>query len=192
MDNQTDEWLATAAREGDSASMNALLSRYESTVLQYAKQFYSVGGGRDDIMQEEMIGLYRAVLHFDANKGRFKSFALLFVKRQIINAIRTNNSNKNCVLNNYVSIDGSTVSVPSPDPEARLLAREAYEEMKEKSKRFSGLERAILKEYLKGKTYSQIATDISRNEKNRRITEKSVDNAIQRIRGKLNARKNKK
>jgi RNA polymerase sporulation-specific sigma factor len=224
MKNLSDEKLAELAKSGDPTAMDALLTRYKSVVLQCARRFFLAGGARDDLIQEGMIGLYRAVLRFDGEKETlFKNFAATCIKRQIIDAVRKNNNSKNYALNNYVSLDGLAASADFSDPEERLLSIEAYEELKAESKNLSRLERVILKKYLDGKSYSEIASEIrggaeenddaendgkkeskndgkkernaakqnGKNEKNADkiknigVTEKSVDNAIQRIRRKL-------
>jgi RNA polymerase sporulation-specific sigma factor len=201
MKNLSDENLAELAKSGDADAMDALLTRYKSVVLQCASRFFLSGGARDDLIQEGMIGLYRAILRFDGEKkAGFKGFAATCVKRQIIDAVRKNNNSRNYALNNYVSLDEVGLSADLPDPEERVLSIEAYEELKAESKNLSRLELIILKKYLDGKSYSEIAFEIrngaveknidaERNidkaKKNIGITEKSVDNAIQRIRRKL-------
>jgi RNA polymerase sporulation-specific sigma factor len=150
-------------------------------VLRCARQFFLSGGGGDDLVQEGMIGLYRAVLRYDGEKNAtFKSFAALCVKRQIIDAVRKNNNVRNQALNNYVSLDDETdfFSPSFENPEDFLISRESFEEFKEKTKNLSKLESVIFKKYLEGKTYSEISAEIKSGEK-------TVDNALQRIRKKI-------
>jgi RNA polymerase sporulation-specific sigma factor len=191
MKNLSDENLAALAKGGDIDAMDALLTRYKSVVLQRARRFFLAGGERDDLIQEGMIGLYRAVLRFDLEKKtEFKNFASLCIKRQIIDAVRKNNNSKNYALNNYVSLDEIGLGSDFSDPEERVLSIEAYEELKAESKNLSRLERIILEKYLDGKSYAEIAFEIQNDKKedntekrkNGGITGKSVDNAIQRIR----------
>ncbi|MDR2090260.1 MAG: sigma-70 family RNA polymerase sigma factor [Clostridiales bacterium] len=186
-DEYSDENLAEFARGGDADAMDALLTRYKSVVLQCARRFFLTGGERDDLIQEGMIGLYRAVLRFDAERNpRFKSFASLCIKRQIIDAVRKNNSAKNYALNNCVPLDDLGTAPDFFGPEERVLSAEAYEELKAESKTLSRLERIIMEKYLEGKSYSEIAAEIrSGGEIKKNATEKSIDNAIQRIRKKL-------
>jgi RNA polymerase sporulation-specific sigma factor len=203
----SDENLARLARDGDSAAMDTLLTRYKGVVLQCSRRFFLTGGAGDDLFQEGMIGLYRAILRFDGEKNpRFKSFASLCIKRRIIDAVRKNNTSKNYALNNCVSLDGLGLTSDFSDPEERIISIEAYEELKAESKNLSRLERIILEKYLDGKSYSEIALEIQNagaaknnetvknNETAKKkktatesvgMTEKNVDNAIQRIRRKL-------
>ena len=177
----TDEALAVRAKHGDADCMDALLTRHKAMVLQSARAFFLEGGSGEDLVQEGMIGLYRAILRFDEVKSpSFRSFAQLCVKHQIIDAVRKHNSGKNFALNNTVPLDEeSGLSAPlAVCPETRLLSVEACEEIREKYKSLSKLERLILEKYLDGKSYAQISSEIS-------SPEKSVDNAIQRIRKKL-------
>jgi RNA polymerase sporulation-specific sigma factor len=177
----SDEEIALQAKVGADGCMDELLTRYKSMVLKCARSFFLTGGARDDLVQEGMIGLYRAILRFDPIKcPNFKSFASLCVKRQIIDAVRKNNSGKNFVMNNYVSLDDGAglYSADRENPEEKIISTEAYNEFKEKTKSLSRLENIILEKYLEGKTYSEISDEICR-------PEKSVDNAIQRIRKKL-------
>jgi RNA polymerase sporulation-specific sigma factor len=128
-----------------------------------------------------MIGLYRAILRFDPQKYPvFKSFAALCIRRQIIDAVRKSNSGKNYALNTYISLEdsGPLASGAGENPEERLIGEETYLEVIERSKNLSKLERLILERYLSGKTYAEIAAEITGGEK-------SVDNALQRIRKKL-------
>ncbi|MDR1939323.1 MAG: sigma-70 family RNA polymerase sigma factor [Clostridiales bacterium] len=178
---RTDEELAAAARGGDADAFDALLTRYKSVVLTCVRPFFLSGGGRDDLVQEGMIGLYRAVLKYDSSRSAgFKGFAVTCIKRGIIDAVRKDNSGKNLALNGYVPIDGGVeFFLPSSNnPEDVLIGAEAVEEIKQRSKNLSRLESIILSKYLDGKTYSEISGEIC-------ATQKSVDNAIQRIRKKL-------
>jgi RNA polymerase sporulation-specific sigma factor len=177
----TDEELAALAKSGDVRAFDDLSARYKSVVLTCARSFFLSGGGRDDLVQEGMIGLYRAVLKYDPSKNiSFKSFAVVCIKRNIIDAVRRDNAGKNYVLNSSVSLDDepALVSPPSSNPENLLIGAEAVSELMRRSERLSKLERVILKKYLEGKTYFEIAKEID-------STQKSVDNAVQRIRKKM-------
>lgn len=187
----TDEELSLKAQQGDDVAVNELLSKYKSLVNKIARSYFLTGGDMEDIVQEGMIGLYKAVKHFTALKNAsFKTYASTCIKHQIQTAIRNASSEKNRILSTALPIFDQTVneddeeievlfpsSIPSPDD--KLIAKEHIEEIKEKIyKALSELEVKVLSLYLKGYSYNEIAEMGN-------INKKSIDNALSRIKNKL-------
>ncbi len=175
------------------AKTEQLLEEYRDLVKAKAHLYYMLGGDIEDIIQEGMIGLYKAIQSYDETKGAsFKTFADICVNRQIITAIKTANRRKNVPLNTSVSFDrpvsdepdaltlGETLAAGSDtDPETLALLEEISGLLLEKdSKFFSPLEYSVFSLMLEGKDYRTIAGELGK-------TPKSIDNAIQRIRLKL-------
>ncbi len=187
----TDEILALKAKDGDEEAMNELLTKYKSTVNMLARSYFLVGGDMEDIVQEGMIGLYKAILSFSKEKASFKTFATICIKHQIQTAIRKASSQKNMLLSSALPIyeledneddaDKSEIILPSqlPSPDDTILANENMTELKKKIKQsLSTMEIKILALYLKGYSYNEIS-DIGGYSK------KSIDNALSRIKNKL-------
>lgn len=189
----TDESLAIKAQENDYESEIELFARYKNVINKISRSFFLVGGDTEDLIQEGMIGLYRAIKFFAADKNAsFSTFAYICIKRQIQSAIKRATADKNKPLTNAVSIaevsfdgddeDGSAGFVlPSlePNPEAQLISLENMEEIKKSIKQaLSDKEFSILKKYLAGQNYLEIANALD-------INKKSVDNALSRIKTKL-------
>ena len=189
MINLTDEQLVKSAQQNDSLAMTTILERYKGMVKAKARGFFLSGGDIDDLIQEGMIGLHRAVLDYSGDKGAsFRSFALLCVHRQIIDAIKQDGRKKNIPLTNYASIntpeDDDTAYVHSieaegANPEDIFLQKEANDMFLDKMKNeLNQLEYKILEMYLSAYSYHDIAINVDR-------TVKQVDNAVQRIKKKI-------
>lgn len=167
----------------DKTAVEELLTKYKSLVLTIARRYFIVGGELDDLMQEGMIGLYKAINNFDENKNAsFKTFATLCIKRQIQTAIRKANTNKNKVFCEL--FDNEQLAIlekPSnrENPEKNIISRENYNHLNQViNQTLSKMEKSVLREYLAGKSYEQIAQILQ-------LQKKSVDNALNRIRQKL-------
>lgn len=192
-----DETLISAFRSGDKAALDVLLTRYKPLVKAKARAYFVAGGDAEDLIQEGMIGLYKAVLDFDAAKNSsFAAFAALCIVRQVQTAIKAAARRKHMPLNESLSLDnvsgnGSSekmtylAKLPGPattDPEALFLDREALRDTEDFIKRsLSGLEYRVLKLHMDGKTHAQIAEALNKNAK-------SIDNTLQRVRKKLSSR----
>lgn len=178
--NMSDEELAVKAKAGEETATNELFDRYKNAVRAKARTFYLAGGDTEDLLQEGMIGLYRAVKNFNGESS-FKSFAFLCIKRQIINAIKGAARKKHMPLNEYSSLsnfsdEGNHFSL---SPEDIFIGDESLELLNEKiDAALSAFEHDILRMYLAGLSYAQIAEKCAKDIK-------SIDNAIQRIRKKV-------
>lgn len=189
----SDEEIVLKAKGGNKLAQEKIINKYEQFVRNKAKSYFLIGADKEDIYQEGMIGLYKAIRDFNPEKlTSFKGFAELCITRQIITAIKTATRQKHIPLNTYVSlnkpmyeeesdrtlldvIEGLTVS----DPEELIIGREEVNHIeKEISKVLSELELEVLMSYLDGKTYQEIACDLDRRAK-------SIDNALQRVKKKL-------
>lgn len=192
-DRSSDEQLVDAVREGDSEALEYLINKYRNFVRAKARSYFLIGADREDIVQEGMIGLYKAIRDFKGDKlASFKAFAELCITRQIITAIKTATRQKHIPLNSYVSLDkpiydedsdrtlldvigGSRVS----DPEELIINQEEFVGLEDMmSEILSDLERKVLMLYLDGRSYQEIAVDLDRHVK-------SIDNALQRVKRKL-------
>ena len=188
-----DEQVAELSAEGDKDAAEYLLAKYKNLVRARARQYFMAGADRDDIMQEGMIGLFKAIRDFDPTKqASFRGFAELCIRRQIITAVKTASRRKHTPLNSYISLsmpvyeDESERTLvdmlaerESVDPEEMFLRREKAEAMEaEINQKLSGLEQTVLSLYLGGMNYQEIAVELGR-------TPKSIDNALQRIKRKL-------
>lgn len=188
-----DEEVVEFAREGDDAALEYLINKYKNFVRAKARSYFLIGADREDIIQEGMIGLYKAIRDFRMDKlSSFRAFAELCITRQIITAIKTATRQKHIPLNSYVSlnkpiydedsdrtlldvISGSKIS----DPEELIISREEFDDIEEKmGEILSSLEWKVLMSYLEGKSYQEIAEDLKRHVK-------SIDNALQRVKRKL-------
>jgi len=188
-----DEEIVDYAREGSNLALEYLISKYRNFVRAKARSYFLIGADREDIIQEGMIGLYKAIRDFRSDKlSSFRAFAELCITRQIITAIKTATRQKHIPLNSYVSlnkpiydddsdrtlldiISGSKVT----DPEELIISREEFGDIEEKMGQIlSELEWKVLMSYLDGKSYQEIAGDLKRHVK-------SIDNALQRVKRKL-------
>ena len=188
-----DEELVSQARDGSEVALEALINKYKNFVRAKARSYFLVGADREDIIQEGMIGLYKAVRDYRADKlSSFRAFAELCVTRQIITAIKTATRQKHIPLNSYVSLnkpiydedsDRTLMDVISgvhiSDPEELVINREEFNDIESKmAEILSDLEWQVLVSYLEGRSYQEIAVELDRHVK-------SIDNALQRVKRKL-------
>jgi RNA polymerase sporulation-specific sigma factor len=190
----TDEEIVFDAKDNNNtAALEYLINKYRNFVRAKARSYFLIGADREDIIQEGMIGLYKAIRDFRNDKlSSFRAFAELCVTRQIITAIKTATRQKHIPLNSYVSLNkpiydedsdrtlldvlsGSKIS----DPEELVISQEEFIDIEEKmGEILSDLEWKVLMSYLDGKSYQEIAGDLERHVK-------SIDNALQRVKRKL-------
>ncbi|NEZ46599.1 RNA polymerase sporulation sigma factor SigH [Clostridium niameyense] len=188
-----DEEIVMEAKSGNWRAQEFLISKYENFVKAKAKSYFLIGADKEDIYQEGMIGLYKAIRDFRPDKlSSFRAFAELCVTRQIITAIKTATRQKHIPLNTYVSLnkpiyddesDRTLLDVLSEakvaDPEELIISREKLNHIQnEIGEVLSDLEMEVLMSYLDGKSYQEIACDLDRRAK-------SIDNALQRVKRKL-------
>lgn len=187
-----DNEIAVLAAGGDSGALNYLLTKYKSLARNKARSYFLVGADREDIIQEGMIGLFKAIRDFNPERqSSFYTFADLCITRQIITAIKTATRKKHIPLNSYISIykpdeeqsDRSLLdTLPKTsdlNPENIFIEEEGKSEIEDRMlKMLSKLEREVLMLYLKDKSYDEIADKLGRDAK-------TVDNALQRIKRKL-------
>lgn len=178
-DGWNDEELLKQIDLGDKEAMEYLMDRYKNLVRSKVKTLYLMGGDKEDLIQEGMIGLYKAIRDFKKEcKVTFYSFAELCISRQIYTAIKHSNTLKNQPLNNYLSMDALN-SASNPGPEETIIDRENAEGMRRLiNSLLSPLEQEVLRLYLQGMNYVRIAQVLEREPK-------TVDNALQRIKRKL-------
>ena len=194
----SDEDLICMAREGSSLAYDVLISKYRSLAKAIARRYYILGGDNEDVVQEGMIGIFKAIRDYDMEAGAsFRSFAALCVERQIQTAVEGANREKHKILNESVPLfdggeedDGysrgrevkpadSLLASKNEEPEKRTLMKEAMKELRELSQEnLSKFETEVFDSLIQGKTYQEIALEMGK-------TPKSVDNAIQRIKKKL-------
>ncbi len=188
-----DEEIVEIAQAGDDAAQEYLINKYKNFVRAKARSYFLIGADREDIIQEGMIGLYKAIRDFRCDKlSSFRAFAELCITRQIITAIKTATRQKHIPLNSYVSLnkpiydedsDRTLLDVISgtkiTDPEELIISQEEFVDIEEKmGEILSSLEWKVLMSYLEGKSYQEIAYDLKRHVK-------SIDNALQRVKRKL-------
>jgi len=189
--NISDEQLAIRSKT-DNNAMEYLIKKYNNLVKARARAYYLIGADKDDLIQEGMIGLYKAIRDFDANKvPNFSAFAGLCVTRQIITAIKTATRLKHSPLNTYISFDKNTNEDDNQtlldilyidnisNPEDILVSKEVVKELQTKMyESLSKLENKVLSYYLKGLDYNEIAKIMNKSLK-------SIDNSLQRIKKKI-------
>lgn len=188
-----DEEIVAMAKEGNDRALEYLLCKYQNFVKSKAKSYFLIGADKEDIYQEGMIGLFKAIRDFKDDKlASFKVFAELCITRQIITAVKTATRQKHIPLNTYISLnkpiydeesDRTLLDIISgvkvSDPEELIIDREEMENIESKIEEvLSGLEMEVLNSYLDGKSYQEIASDLDRQAK-------SIDNALQRVKRKL-------
>ncbi|WP_439951319.1 RNA polymerase sporulation sigma factor SigH [Caenibacillus caldisaponilyticus] len=192
-DKMDDEDIVKRVHEGDLQALEYMINKYKNFVRAKAKSYFLIGADREDIIQEGMIGLYKAIRDYKGDKfSTFRAFAELCITRQMITAVKTATRQKHIPLNSYVSLDkpiyddesdrtlldvigGSRVS----DPEQLLINQEKYDDIELKmSEILSDLEQKVLMLYLDGRSYQEISADLKRHVK-------SIDNALQRVKRKL-------
>ena len=186
----TDEELIEQLRDGDSAVMDFLMEKYKYLVRKKANAVFLLGGDTDDLVQEGMISLFKAVRDFDSKKSSFFHFAELCISRQIYHAIEAAGRKKHVPLNAYVSLSGSdmdsetvpledSLNSPQDNPEQMLIDQETVAAfLQDIHETLSPMENKVLDAYLDGWNYRQIARKMGK-------TEKSIDNALQRIKTKI-------
>ena len=192
-EDMLDEEIVHLAKNGDVRAQEYLINKYKNFVRAKARSYFLIGADREDIIQEGMIGLYKAIRDFRQDKlSSFRAFAELCITRQIITAIKTATRQKHIPLNSYVSLnkpiydeesDRTLLDILSgakvSDPEELVISREELLSIESKiGEVLSGLEWEVLRSYLDGKSYQEIACDLDRHAK-------SIDNALQRVKRKL-------
>ncbi|KRQ86441.1 RNA polymerase sigma-H factor [Caloramator mitchellensis] len=199
-DSMIDEEIVAMAQEGDRCAEEYLIFKYMNYVKAKAKAYFLIGADKEDIFQEGMIGLYKAIRDFKNDKlSSFRAFAELCITRQIITAIKTATRQKHIPLNCYISLNKPVFedesertlidvisSLHISDPEELIISKEERKKIEKRMlETLSDLEIEVLRCYLDGKTYQEIACDLDRHAK-------SIDNALQRIKRKLEKLLNEK
>ena len=192
-DNMDDEKIIEDARNGEPEALEYLIKKYKNFVRAKARSYFLIGADKEDIIQEGMIGLYKAIRDYNQDKlTSFRAFAELCITRQIITAIKTATRQKHIPLNSYVSLNKPIYDEESDrtlldvltgakitDPEELIISREELKSIENKiGEILSDLEWEVLMSYLQGKSYQEIAVDLDRQVK-------SIDNALQRVKRKL-------
>ena len=192
--NITDEQIISQIKQGDQNALSYLLEKYRELVNVKVGKYFMIGAEREDVIQEGMIGLFKAIKDFNPEKqNAFKSFANICIERQLITAIKTSNRQKHMPLNSYLSLnisayennDESSVELIDTfdnktveDPLETIMKEEYYNEVQQAvNKSLSKFEKQVLDRFIKGDSYITIAKKLD-------SPVKSVDNAIQRIRKK--------
>ncbi|MEX3746682.1 MULTISPECIES: RNA polymerase sporulation sigma factor SigH [Lysinibacillus] len=188
-----DEELIEMVHQGNTDALDYLITKYRLLVRAKARSYFLIGADKEDIVQEGMIGLYKAIRDFKGDKlASFRAFAELCITRQIITAIKTATRQKHIPLNSYVSLDKPIFDEESDrtlmdvltgaimdDPEELMIHREEFGYLEEKmSEILSELELQVLALYLDGQSYHEISEKLNRHVK-------SIDNALQRVKRKL-------
>lgn len=188
-----DEEVIELVHIGQSDALDYLINKYRNFVRAKARSYFLIGADREDIVQEGMIGLYKAIRDYKEDKlSSFKAFAELCITRQIITAIKTATRQKHIPLNSYVSLDKPIYDDESDrtlmdvisgakvlDPEELIINQEKFDDIEVKmAELLSDLERKVLALYLDGRSYQEISEDLNRHVK-------SIDNALQRVKRKL-------
>ncbi len=189
----TDEEIVTLAKDGDTAALEFLISKYKNFVRSKARTYFLIGADREDIIQEGMIGLYKSIRDYRYDRqASFRAFAEICVTRQIITAIKTATRQKHMPLNSYVSLNKPVYEEESErtlsdvitqgkagNPEDLFIDQEDFLDIESTMQRIlSPLEQEVVNLYLEGKSYVEIAQQLDRHVK-------SVDNALQRVKRKL-------
>ncbi len=194
--NLTDEEIISQIRQGNEQALTYLLNKYKNLVQNKVSRYFIIGAEKEDIIQEGMIGLYKAIKNYDTEKqNTFKTFANMCIERQLITAIKTSNRQKHIPLNSCVSLNVSAYTNEDDnniqlieiyddktveDPLDTMMKKEYYKEIQNAlDNSLSDFERKVLDRFIKGESYETIARKVD-------APVKSVDNAIQRIRKKAN------
>lgn len=186
----SDDELIRKFRSGDISVGDYLVEKYKALVKKKARLYYLEGGDHEDLLQEGMLGLFKAIREYSPEKeASFPTFASLCINRHMLSAIEAAGRKKNRALNEAVSLDavndsgtGAAFGI-APDPETIFMEQEAADELLKKiQERLSPMENKVLDLYLEGLDYKEIAKRMEKSEK-------SIDNALQRIRGKVKNRK---
>ncbi|MDD3214807.1 MAG: RNA polymerase sporulation sigma factor SigH [Eubacteriales bacterium] len=191
--DKTDEEIVAFAQNGDSVALEYLLGKYKNFVRSKARSYFLIGADHEDIVQEGMIGLFKAIRDYQAERlSSFRAFAELCITRQIITAIKTATRQKHVPLNSYVSLNKPIydeesdrtlmdviVECHAQNPEELIIGREDIMSIRDRvDEVLSSLEQEVLSAYLDGKSYQEIADKLGRHVK-------SIDNALQRVKRKL-------
>ena len=190
--NMEEKDILILAQSGNMEAVEFLLNKYKNFVKSKSRTYFLVGAEKSDIVQEGMIGLYKAIKDYNPKGGSsFRSFADLCITRQIITAIKTATRLKHMPLNSYISLNKSAddenentmieslLEIQHPDPEEIMINKERLGILEEQLKNcLSKYETSVLKRYAMGKSYVEIAKELEKSEK-------SIDNALQRIKKKL-------
>ena len=184
-DNISDEELIARLRDGETIIEDYLMEKYKGLVRQKARAMFLIGGDTDDLIQEGMIGLFKAVRDFQPGReATFATFARMCIDRQIYSAIQNSNRQKHLPLNSYVSLNQEDESSPIwelsvENPEEIIIDQETTRDLQQKiSDYLSPMENKVLDLYLKGEGYVEIGRILGKSPK-------SIDNALQRIREKI-------
>jgi RNA polymerase sporulation-specific sigma factor len=194
MENLSDELLTQKAKQGDIKSLDFLMQKYKKLANKIARSYFLLGAEYDDLLQEAMIGLYKAISSFNKDStASFHTFAHMCITRNVQSAVKTANRQKNQILNSSLSLDEKVESgfsfdetndinlfvLSTKSPDEKLIENENFVEIKEKIKdALSNFELKVLMHYLSGESYTQIAQKLN-------VENKSIDNALSRIRNKL-------
>ncbi|MFC4355400.1 RNA polymerase sporulation sigma factor SigH [Chryseomicrobium palamuruense] len=188
-----DDEILELVHAGNTEALDFLITKYKPLVRMKSKSYFLIGADKEDILQEGMIGLYKAIRDFREEKlTSFRAFAELCITRQIITAIKTATRQKHIPLNSYVSLDkpvydeesertllDTIASTVVDDPEQLLISQESFDFMEEKmGEMLSDLEQQVLMLYIEGQSYQEISEQLNRHVK-------SIDNALQRVKRKL-------
>jgi len=186
----TDEQLIELYRSGDNGAMDTLIERYRSLVRARARSYYLVGGQQEDLIQEGMIGLFKAIRDYNPDKSPvFGSFARMCISRQLATALKLSNRSKHKPLNCYISFEQTLgdsgqpvqdkLTLPGGGPEEEIIGREAVAALtRHIGSVLSAMEKRVLLMYIQGLAYGEISKQTG-------YSKKSVDNALQRIKRKL-------
>ena len=194
LEKQSDERLQKSAREGDDAALEILFQRYRIIINAKANLYFLVGGDKDDLVQEGMIGLFRAIMDYnDMKNASFRTFAELCINRQLLTAVKRDARLKNSPLNTSLSLQGISDDADeesgkiekmladknTSSPEEEVLVNDQMDRlMRESVKNFSKMELAVWYEYINGMSYTEIAEILGKSPK-------TIDNATQRIKKKV-------
>ena len=189
---KNDEEIISMIQAGDEQALNFLINKYKDIVNMKVGKYFIIGAEKEDIIQEGMIGLFKAIRNFDANKqNSFKTFANLCIERQLITAIKTSNRQKHIPLNSSLSLNATAYEDDDntalmeifnnsnvEDPLDTITKKEYYQIVEKTiDKSLSNFEKKVLEQYIQGESYTSIAENLN-------TPVKSIDNAIQRIRKK--------
>lgn len=192
-ENMLDEEIVECVRVGDTQALEFMITKYKNFVKSKARTYFLIGADKEDIVQEGMIGLYKAIRDFREDKlSSFRAFAELCITRQIITAIKTATRQKHIPLNSYISLNKPVFEEGTErtlmevlthsnitNPEQLMINREDLESIEAKVfKVLSKFELRVLSLFIKGRSYIEIASDLDKSVK-------SIDNALQRIKRKL-------
>ena len=184
-DNISDEELISRLRDGENGIADYLMEKYKGLVRQKARAMYLIGGDTDDLSQEGMIGLFKAVRDYQPDReASFVTFARMCIDRQLYSAIQNSNRQKHMPLNCYVSLsqedeETSVLDQWVENPESIVIGQESMRDLQKKIfNSLSPMENKVLSYFLDGKTYVQIGEIMGKSAK-------SIDNALQRIRTKI-------